>query len=148
MSLSYPAKWSSVREAGALFSAREIFGGASAAQVSLHEVDTAERADTGTAAGAWTVGLAERHLGFNATTTRRGDLDGRMVTQIEYVYVIAQAGFPPVLMRGIDTIATAGGRSYALSFVAPSDRFDDLATRRFPRFSSTLHDILASWRLP
>lgn len=147
MSLSYPAKWSSVREAGTLFSARDIFGGNSAAKVSLYAVDTAAGADTATAAGAWTVALAERYLGFHATTTHRESLDGRTVTQIEYVYVVAQTGSAPVLMRGIDTIATAGDTSYALSFVAPTDRFDDLATRRFPRFSSTFHDILASWRL-
>ncbi len=148
MSLSYPAKWSSVSETGALLSARDLFGGAATPRVSVYEVNTAERADAGTVTGAWTVALAERHLGFHASATRRENLDGRAVTQIEYVYVVAQAGSAPVLMRGIDTIASAGGKSYALSFVAPSDRFDDLATRRFPRFSSTFHDILASWRLP
>ena len=135
-------------EPGALFSARDLFGGAATARVSVYEVDAAEGADAGTAAGAWTVELAERHLGFHATTTRRESVNGRAVTQIEYAYAVAQPRSAPVLMRGIDIVATAAGRSYALSFVAPSDRFDDLATRRFPRFSSTFHDILTSWRLP
>ncbi len=148
MTLSYPAKWSTLKEPGALFAARDLFAGAAAARVSVHEVPTAENAEMGTATGAWSVALAERHLGFHASATTRETLNGRAVTQVAYAYVLAQAGSAPVLMRGIDTIASAGGKWYALSFVAPSDRFDELATRRLPRFSSTFHDIVGSWRLP
>lgn len=148
MSLSYPAKWAGVRDPGALFSARDLFGGATSARVSVYEVGTTVDGDAGTAAGGWTVGLADRHLGYHTIGTRRESVGGRAATQIEYVYIQTRAGSAPVLMRGIDTVATAGGKAYALSFVAPSERFDELATRQFPRFGSTFHGILASWKLP
>lgn len=148
VSLSYPAKWTTVREPGAVLAARDLFGGASTARVSVHEVGTAGPADAGTAMAGWTVRLAERHLGFHVIDTRRESVNGRPAMQIEYVYVVAPSASAPVLMRGIDTVASSGGRSYALSFVAPAYRFEGLASRRLPRLSSTFRDILASWRLP
>lgn len=148
MSLSYPAKWSVATEAGVLFSARDLFGGAATPRVSVYEVGPTEDGEAGTAAGAWSVALAERHLGYHTLGTRRETFGGRPATQIEYVYLQTLSGSAPVLMRGIDTVATSGGKSYALSFVAPSERFDELATRQFPRFGSIFHGILASWKLP
>ena len=146
MSLSYPAKWSTVREAGTLFTARDLLGGTSTARVALAELT--DTADIGRGASTRSVALADQLLGFHIASTHRETVNGRETAQIEYVYVIAQAGSAPVLMRGIDTVAASGGKTYVLSFVAPYKDFGDLATRRLPRMSSTFHDILDSWRLP
>ena len=146
MSLSYPATWSSVRETGALFAARDLFGGPSSARVSLAPVT--ETADIGTAASARTVALADQLLGFHTESTRRVTIGGRAATQIAYVYVVAQAGSAPALMRGIDTVTASAGKTYVLSFVAPADRIDELTAARLPRLTSTYDAILGSWRLP
>lgn len=145
VSFSYPASWSTTRIEGAVLGVRDVFGGSPTPQVSVHHVGTA---DPATAAATWMVGLAERHLAFHVATTRSESVNGRPATRIEYTYVVARAGSPPVLMRGIDTIASTGDRSFALSFAAPSERFDELVAPRLPRLSSTFDDIRSSWRLP
>ncbi|MEK7863238.1 MAG: hypothetical protein AAB295_08245 [Chloroflexota bacterium] len=146
ITLSYPANWGSARDAGTLFAARDRFGGAASASVSVAPVT--ETADVGTATSARTVALADRLVGFHTESTRRVTLGGRAAAQLEYAYVVAQTGSAPVLMRGIDTIASSGGKTYVLSFVAPAERFDELTAARLPRLSSTYDDILGSWRLP
>jgi hypothetical protein len=146
MTLSYPAKWSTVSQAGTLFAARDLFGGAATARVSVAQVGDTD--DVGVGASARSVALADQLLAFHVDTTQRITHQGREAAQIEYTYVVAQAGSAPVLMHGIDTVAASGGKTYVLSFVAPADQFADLATRRLPRLSSTFHDILDSWRLP
>lgn len=146
MTLSYPATWTNAREAGTILAARDRFSGPAGARVSIAAV--AETADIATATSARTVALADQLLGFHTESTRRVTLGGREAAQLEYAYVVAQADAAPVLMRGIDTIAASGGKTYVLSFVAPADRFGDLTTVRLPRLSSTYDDILRSWRLP